>query len=456
MSDVPSRRRAEAPRRRLDVTLVLAVVLPLVAVALLLAAGTEPDVRADRPPTTTPLTRAALGCPSGLPGADEVRVVSGTGAAGSVSVGAQQVEVAPGRPGAAEVGDAVVVRGQDELAPGLVAARGGVDPLVATDCPAPTADQWFTGLGADARHSSVIELVNANAGPAVADVLVLDGEGVVDAPALRGVLVPGGESRRLELARLIPRSGDLAVRVTTTRGRLTAAVEDTEDRLGSAVPSTDWLGGQDAAESTSTLLGAPPGNGPRTLVLANPGDDELRVQVRMVTADSVFAPEGLQEVRVAPRSTARVQVSSELRAAVADGAYGLQVTATAPVTASLRAVVGGDVVRSSPVERVTASTVALVPRGTKQLQLGDATAVGTVTVVARDASGAEVAREDVPVTPGTGGTLDLPRSAVLVEVTPAQTAVRAAILITGDGAAVLRLRDLVSDGPVPQVGPGLP
>lgn len=457
MTDAPApARRRTATRRRPDVTVLLAVLLPAAALALLLASGTEPVGRADRPPSTTPLTRTLLGCPASLPGADEVRVASGVGASGPVDLNGEQVDVAPGRVGTLAVGGSVVVRGDDAVAPGLVAGRSGTSPLVATDCPAPVGEEWFTGVGADARHSSVLELVNANAGPAVADVLVLDEDGVVDAPVLRGVLVPGGESRRLALAELIPRDGELALKVTTTRGRLTAAVEDTEDRLGSAVPTTDWLGGQPAPETTSTLLGVPGGNGPRTLVVANPGDDELRAQVRIVTADSVFAPEGLDEVRVAPRATARVQLSAELRAAVADGAYGLQVTASGPVTAGLRSVVSGDVVRSAPVERLTGATVALVPEGRKQLQLADSSGVGSVRVVARDASGEEVAREEVPLTPGAGGTLDLPRRAVLLEVVPDRASVRAAVLVTGDGAAVVRLRDLVTDGRVPEVAPGLP
>lgn len=458
MTETPTttRRRAAEQRRRPDVTLLLAVVLPVVTVALLLVAGTEPTVRADRPPATTPLTRTVLGCPTALPGATEVRVATGTEASGTARVGSDDADLTPERSAAIETDEAAVVRGEDDLAPGLVAARSGTAPLAAVDCPAPSAELWFTGVGAGARHSSVLELVNATAGPAVADVQVLDGTGLVDAPDLRGVLVPGGETRRLVLAQLIPRTGDLALRVTTSRGRLTAAVEDTEDRLGSSTPTTDWLGSQAAPAATSTLLGITGGAGRRTLVLANPGDDELRVAVKVVTADSVFAPKGLREVRVAPRSTTRVGLTDELRTAVADGAYGLQVGATGPVTATLRSVVDDDLSVSAPADVVTARTVAVVPEGRKQLQLADASGVGVVTVVARDADGQEVAREKVETTPGAGGVIDLPRSAVHLEVVPQRTSIRGAVLVTGAGATVLRLADLVTDGLVPQVGPGLP
>lgn len=459
MSDVapPGRRtRVQDSRRRLDLTWVLAVLLPALSLVLLLAGGTEPIVRADRPPSTTALTSATIGCPAGLPGATDVGVATGTDAGGEVSVGEQPVALEPGRPTRVETADPVVVRASDALAPGLVAARTGTTPLAAADCLPPSAEQWFTGVGAGARHSSVLELVNPNAGPAVADVLVLGSAGVVEAPGLRGVLVPGGETRRLALAEVLPRRGELALQVTTTRGRLSAAVEDTDDRLGSATPSTDWLAAEAAPATTSTLLGLPGGTGRRSLVLANPGDDELRVEVRMVTADSVFAPEGLREVRVAPQSTARLALSEQLRAATADGVYGVQVSATGPLTAALRSVAGGDLSHAVPGTAVERRAVAVVPEGDKRLLLADASGVGLVTVVARDADGAEVAREQVEVTPDAGGEVALPAEAVLVDVVPERTSVLGAVLISGDGAAVVRLRDLVTAGQVPQVGPGLP
>jgi len=453
----PGRRsRAGSSGRRLDLTVVLAVLLPVAAVGLLATAGTEPVEPEPRPPATVELTSATLGCPTGLPGAPGVRVASTGDVAGEVSVGEEQATLEAGRSLRVDAPDPAVVRAGGDLAPGLVAGRSGTAPLVATDCPRPVAEQWFTGVGAGARHSSVLELVNPNTGPAVADVVVLGSAGQVEARELRGVLVPGGATRRLELATLIPQEGELALQVSTTRGRLTASVEDTEDRLGSAEPVTDWLGGQSEPLATSTLLGLPSGPGQRSLVLANPGDDELRAELRIVTADSVFAPQGLDEVRIAPRSTTRVPLTSPLQGAIADGAYGVQVDATGPVTASLRSVVRRDVSHAVPADPVSGRTVAVVPEGRKQLQLAGASAVGAVGVVARDADGREVASEKVEVTPGAGGTLDLPDSAVVVEVTPRRVSVLGSVLVTGTGAAVIRLHEPTTAGLVPQVDPGLP
>jgi len=153
----PGRRsRAGSSGRRLDLTVVLAVLLPVTAVGLLATAGTEPVEPEPRPPATVELTSATLGCPTGLPGAQGIRVASAGDAAGEVSIGEEQATLEAARSLQVDAPDPAVVRAGGDLAPGLVAGRGGTTPLVATDCPRPVAEQWFTGVGAGARHSSVL------------------------------------------------------------------------------------------------------------------------------------------------------------------------------------------------------------------------------------------------------------------------------------------------------------
>ena len=88
-----------------------------------------------------------------------------------------------------------MVNGSGDLAAGLVVTRSGAGSAVGCDRPVP--EQWFTGVGASAEHSSTLTLVNPDKGPAVADVTVWDGSALVDVPALRGVRVPGGAHRVL-------------------------------------------------------------------------------------------------------------------------------------------------------------------------------------------------------------------------------------------------------------------
>lgn len=451
---------------------VLAVVLPL----LTLLAGLLTDARVDdrtgpRPPATADLVRATLVCPSGAGG-----VLLGTDgtASGPVRVTAsrddgrdgegEEVDLAPDRlgslPGAAT--DAQVVLGEDDLAPGLLATRVGSPRLSAMDCPAPAADQWFTGVGAGATHRSVLELTNPDAGPAVASVQVLGGAGPVDAPRFQGIAVPGRGTVRLDLATLLPRRSQLALHVTSDRGRIAAAVLDTYDALGPTPAISDYLPGQAAPASTLWLLGLPGSAGGRVLSVANPGTDAVRVTLKLVTPDSVFTPSAAQEIVVDPQTIATVDLRAVLDTKAAADAFGVQVNATGAVTASLRSTAADDLALTVPATVVSEETRLALPPGDAQLEIAGSTGVGVVQVVGWTSSGRRAFSRSVELVPGNGVSLDLPAGVQSVSLTPERTTVRAAVRVSragtgrGSGTTVLPLRELVRRSLVPDVAPGLP
>ena len=182
------------------------------------------------------------------------------------------------------------------------------------------------------------------------------------------------------------------------------------------------------------------------------------MQVRIITADSAFAPEGVEELRVPPGTVRTTTLTSAMRAAVEDGALGLEVTGSVPVTAALRSVVGGDLSHAVPVTPSTEAMTALVPKGAGRVLLADADGVGTVTVTSFAADGKKLEEETVEVKPGTGGSVDLPKKAALVRVSSTRTSIHAAALITGkgEGAAVVPFRELATTALVPAVRAGLP
>ena len=122
-------------------------------------------------------------------------------------------------------------------------------------------------------------------------------------------------------------------------------------------------------------------------MLANPGADEVRATVKVVTPTSVFAPSGVEPVRVGPDSTAAVSLDDVLAQAAKDGATGLLVEATGPVTAALRQVVGGDLSLLTAAPALDETTAAVLPAGPKRLLLGGPDAVGVATVTAYSAEG---------------------------------------------------------------------
>lgn len=460
-------RRSTSRRTRFNLTTVLAVLLPvLCALALLLVRPGEAE-ESISPPTRTALTAATVVCPAPMEGAPDVALTSAAdGVDGDVRVGlgdrTTKARVITGQVTTVGRGDGpAAVTGEGDTAPGLTAARFGDAQKSAAGCVAPAPIAWFTGVGAGAGHTSVLELVNPDSGTAVADITVYGRSGVVDAPRVRDVSVPGGSTVRLDLGAIVPRRDELAIRVVASRGRIGSSVLDRYDEVGAAELTQDWLPAQDEPSTSTTMMGLAPGSGRRTLVIANGGDDEVRADLQIVTEQSVFTPRGVREIRIPPRSVQRVSVSSVLGPAIQDGATGVRVTSSAPVTATLRSFVEGDLSHAVPADRIDAASTLLVPAGTKgdttSLLLAGAERAGDVTVVSRAASGEQLDSTRVEITPDRGITVKLPAQAVLVTVTPARTAVTGSVLVQGrPGAAVLPLRRPVLSGLVPAVRPGLP
>jgi hypothetical protein len=441
-------------------------VLPLLCALALVLVSPGDAAETTQPPTRTALTAATVVCPSPLPGASDVALTTaGLEVKGPVAVGlgarTAPAVVSSGRVTTVRAGDGpVAVTGTDETAPGLVAARFGARAPAATGCAAPAPIAWFTGVGAGARHSSMLELVNPDSGTAVADVTVYGRSGVVDAPQLRGVSIPGGRSVRLDLGAILPRRDELAIQVVASRGRIGSSVLDRYDPIGAGAPAQDWLPAQAEPSTSNLLMGLDGGPGQRVLVLANGGDDEVRADLEIVTDDSVFAPRGVPQIRIAPQSVERVSVSSLLGPAVREGATGVRVTSSGPLTTTVRSLVSGDLSHAVPGDTIGGSATVLLPGATtgvaKTLAVAGADRAGVVTVVSRSASGAQLARTKAEIGPDRGVTVKLPAGAVLVTVTPSRTSVEGSVLVAGRGAAVVPLRQPVLSGLIPAVRPGLP
>lgn len=449
---------------------VLALLLPLACAGALVLV--RPDVVASggQEPVRSEVTAASVLCPGttspGRGGGDRIGVTTLAGGPeqqvrGEVEIGlgddARAVPVRGGRVTTVQPGPGPgAVTGTGALAPALVAGRSGQVPIVATACGPTTSEQWFTAVGAGATHGSVVELVNSNPGAAVADVSAWAPSGPLDVARLRGITVPGDSSTRLDLAELVPRRGELTVQVSTLRGQLAAAVLDTYDELGGGVRATEWLPGQAAPTDENLLPGLVRGSGERTLVLGNPGESELRAEIKVVSPRAVFSPAGVEPVRVAPGTTQQVTLSSLLEEVADQGAIGLVVTANGPLTATLRQFVDDDLSLLGPAEPVSSATAVVLPRGRKRLLLADPGSVGVATVTALAADGERLFSTKLDLKPGTGANIELPDGAELVVLSPERTTVRAAVLVVADGSAVVRMRELIRTELVPDVRPALP
>ena len=447
---------------------MLAVVIPLLTVGLLALVRIAPVHDTDQPPALTRLTNSLVVCSSGRPGSPDAAVSTASGSSGDVSVVAagkqQAVAVSTGASSPVDSPDALVVRGADDLAPGLVGLRSGTAPLSALACTVPSPEQWFTGMGARADHDSVIELVNPDAGPAVADV-TLYGSHEFSTRRLRGILIPGHKTISLDLGTVIPRRTLFTAHVVVSRGRLAVNVLDASTDLVTHRTLREWLPRQLAPALTNELLGLPTGSGQRTLQLANAGDSVARAQIKVVTDDTSFVPDGLDPVSVPPGSTVRVPLNAELGKALQDGALGVSVQADLPITASLLTSLAKDRALTVPDEDVSAEAATLLPvvtgPGAKKNQVSaellmSADAAGSAEVTAYDASGTRLLHKTFASQQGHTVTVDLPRGTAFVHVVPQRTPVRGAVLVSGAtaGATVIPLTELLTKGLVPQISPG--
>ena len=353
----------------------------------------------------------------------------------------------------------VPVTGHDLVAdadfPGVVAGRD--DPLAVPECRAPAYDEWLVGLGATARYATTLELVNPDDGEAVVDVALSDADGPVEEPALRGIQVPAHGVHRIDLAASAPRRELTAAHVTVTRGRVTLTARTTRDQLGRGRVTTDFLPTQAVPDTDNLILGLPAGARGASLLVANPGDDEVRARVRLVTAEATFTPTDAPEVAVGPHAMQEVDLGPLLSGDNGTGVVGLVVESEDPVVASVRLVSRKDLVLLAPAIEVREPTAAVLPTGEKTLLLGHALRTGVVHVTSYDADGTVLREDQVEVAPDRAASLALPPEAVLVAVEPRNTRIAGVVSMPTGGAqpglATLRLRPAETHARIPVVSP---
>jgi hypothetical protein len=237
---------------------------------------------------------------------------------------------------------AIRAYGEGSLAPGLIADQWGRDPggqgrgMASTAC-APAASQfWFVGGGAIAGRQTRIVLVNPDDTAAVVDVLVYGPDGLIDAPAGRGLVVKGQDRLVARLDVLAPGVTATAVQVLARTGRVGASVDD-EQQSGLATVGTDWIP-QAAAPATRVYVpGVINGDGARVLSVAAPGEDDAIVNIRVIDADGTYAPAERSRVEVTANSVVTLDMAPVLDKKPAT----LELTSDVPIVAGMRQFFGG-------------------------------------------------------------------------------------------------------------------
>ena len=411
-----SRRRTREPgspsRGR---TAVLGVVVVALTAAMLALAGTTPRGigAVVHNVARVTLDQRTFVCTGGIPGTTATHGSTVGGAARTANVSAPVVLDA----GRAE-------------APGAYAAQAASDARWQAwlPCPEPHAQWWFVGVGAAAvTHDTILSISNPRDGAAVLDVDVFGPSGPVDAPGLKGLIVPAGGHRQLDLAKSAPSVGELAVRVVARRGLVAISAADRFSPRATGKPVREWVPPQASASTQVNVVGLPDRPDQATLVVVNPGLEEAVATVEVIGATGTFAPKNVPPLSVGPQSVTTLPLSSIFDG----GAVAVRLTSEQRLTATVRSTVGGDIAYASAVRQVRGATSFAVPAGPRrQLSLSSLGTAGRVTVTTFDRAGKKLATRVQPVRAATTLRVRLAAQVYSVQLTSTGGAVVAGLVGT--------------------------
>jgi hypothetical protein len=231
--------------------------------------------------------------------------------------------------------DALVLRAEGPLAAGFAVqqttrAGGAERGLSDVRCEAPRTEAWFVGGSTAVGAESTLVLVNADDTPALVDVTLFTPDGVAERRPGRGITVRPRSRTLVPLDRLAPGEQVLSAQVVTQRGRVAAALRHVRSE-GSIPRGAEWVPRSPAPAQELLVPGLPAGPGERSLLLANPGEDDTTVSLEVTTGDGQFVPAGLEEISVPAGTT----VSQDLSAVLASTPAAVGVRSSAgPVLAA--------------------------------------------------------------------------------------------------------------------------
>ncbi|MGQ4348379.1 DUF5719 family protein [Streptomyces sp. SAS_275] len=406
--------------------------LSLIAGATALAAVTgfatlqSPDASGDdtaRAAARLPVERTSLLCPQ--PSTSDIAdtaytsftpVADGAGAGGKAELTAATEESDGGKksggkatepvvrvkePGKPATGDAsgsqapaLVGTAEGRFAPGWTVqettdvAVGTGRGLLGTNCTAPDTEFWFPGASTADDRTDYVHLTNPDDSAAVVDIDLYGKDGTLKSTVADGITVQPHASEPILLNTL---TGDpqtnLTVHVTVRSGRVGAAVQALDDKIGG-----DWLAASADPAGSLVLPGIPKDATSVRLVAFAPGDTDADLKVRLASPSGLITPAGHETLHVKAGMTAAVDLGDVTRGEA--GSLVLTPSdASVPVVAALR------VVRGKGDRQETAFIPATAPVGTRATA-ADNSAKGSTLAVTAPGKGATV---KVTASAGSGG-----------------------------------------------------
>ncbi|MER6983213.1 DUF5719 family protein [Streptomyces carpinensis] len=272
----------------------------------------------------------------------------GKGKGGAGKKKASKPALEPKEPGTPVTGDtsgadapALIGTAEGRFAPGWTVqqttevAAGTGRGLLGVDCTAPDTEFWFPGASTAADRSDYVHLTNPDDSAAVVDVELYGKDGAVKSTVGEGITVAPHSSKPILLSTLADApQQDLTVHVSVRSGRVGAAVQALDDKLGG-----DWLAAAADPADSLVLPGIPKDATSVRLIAFTPADADADLKVRLASPSGLITPAGHETVHVKGGMTTAVDLGDVTRGE-AGSLVLTQTSPSVPVVAALRVIRG--------------------------------------------------------------------------------------------------------------------
>ncbi|KUN78332.1 DUF5719 family protein [Streptomyces griseoruber] len=286
--------------------------------------------------------------------------------------------VTPKEPGTPATGDtdggespALVGTAEGKFAPGWTVqettevAAGSGRGLQGVTCTPADTEFWFPGASTAADRTDYVHLTNPDDSAAVADIELYGKDGALQTTVGEGITVPPHSSEPILLSTLTDdKEDDLTVHVNVRSGRVGAAVQALDDKLGG-----DWLAAATDPAAGLVIPGIPKDATAVRLIAYAPGDADADLKVQLASPSGLITPAGHETVHVKGGMTTAVDLGDVTRGEA--GSIVLTPTdRSVPVVAAVR------VLRGKGANQESAFIPASAPVGTRA-SAADNTAKGS-------------------------------------------------------------------------------
>ncbi|CAL9481037.1 DUF5719 family protein [Streptomyces griseomycini] len=260
--------------------------------------------------------------------------------------------------------------------------------LQGVTCSAPDTEFWFPGTSTAPDRTDYVHLTNPDDSAAVVDIELYGEDGVLETVVGEGITVQPHSTEPVLLSTLTEeQQTDVTVHVVVRSGRVGAAVQALDDKLGG-----DWLTASTDPAGSLVLPGIPQDATAVRLVAFVPGDADADLKVRLASPSGLITPAGHETLHVKGGMTAAVDLGDITRGEA--GSLVLTPTdGSVPVVAAVR------VLRGKGDAQESAFIPAARPVGTRATSAGNTAKGTTLSVTAPEGT----ARIEVTASAGTEG-----------------------------------------------------